>query len=269
MNVRTVSSLSRIARGREAEIFAWEPGIVLKLYFSADRVRAAQTELAAMNAVRDAGGPAPQGFDLIEFEGRPGLLMERIDGVDLLTRIEKQPWQVVPTGGILGRAHAALNAAEAPGIIDRLRDRLTRHLTEVGVEYPALRERGLAALARLPDGDRLCHGDFHPQNVIVAGKRTVVIDWPGAMRGDPAADVARTLMLLRLGELPEGTPAFIRRLEKVGRAFLKWRYLSAYLKASSIPRSLIDEWLLPVAISRLHEGIVEERQRLLKLIESL
>jgi aminoglycoside phosphotransferase (APT) family kinase protein len=41
----------------------------------------------------------------------------------------------------------------------------------------------------MPDGDRLCHGDFRLINVSGQVLDLVVIDWPNACRGDPAADV--------------------------------------------------------------------------------
>ena len=48
-----------------------------------------------------------------------------------------------------------------------------------------------------PDGDRLCHGDFHPMNILGDVSQPVIIDWPDARRGDPAADVCRSYLLMR------------------------------------------------------------------------
>jgi hypothetical protein len=39
----------------------------------------------------------------------------------------------------------------------------------------------LSGLARMPDDDRLCHGDFHPMNVLSEASRPIVIDWPNAV----------------------------------------------------------------------------------------
>src|SRR5262249_32610054 len=75
----------------------------------------------------------------------------------------------------------------------------------------------LAMLEALPDGDRLCHGDFHPANVLVGRNGPAVIDWTGATRGDPAADLARTRLLLQAGAVPEHMPFLIRRLHALGR----------------------------------------------------
>jgi aminoglycoside phosphotransferase (APT) family kinase protein len=48
-------------------------------------------------------------------------------------------------------------------------------------------------------GDRLLHLDYHVLNVLVeAGQVTAVLDWTNAHAGDPRADLARTLTILRL-----------------------------------------------------------------------
>ena len=50
----------------------------------------------------------------------------------------------------------------------------------------------LEAIAEMPDGDRLCHGDFHPLNILGDTADPLIIDWPDARRGEPAADVCRS-----------------------------------------------------------------------------
>ncbi|WP_308530680.1 aminoglycoside phosphotransferase family protein [uncultured Paenibacillus sp.] len=64
-------------------------------------------------------------------------------------------------------------------------------------------------LKSLPDGTRLCHGDFHPENVMI-GERNWVIDWMTGMIGNPAGDVARTLLLFRFGTLPDEASSSIK-----------------------------------------------------------
>ena len=56
----------------------------------------------------------------------------------------------------------------------------------------------LGSIADMPDGDRLCHGDFHPMNILGEASQPVIIDWSDARRGDPAADVCRTYLLMKL-----------------------------------------------------------------------
>ena len=51
---------------------------------------------------------------------------------------------------------------------------------------------------RPPEPERLavCHGDFHPLNILVQdGIVTGVLDWPGFIIADPALDIANTIVL--------------------------------------------------------------------------
>ena len=58
-----------------------------------------------------------------------------------------------------------------------------------------IRRRVLAALDTFPTGDRICHGDFHPGNILMTVRGEVVIDWIDVTRGNPLADLARTTIL--------------------------------------------------------------------------
>jgi aminoglycoside phosphotransferase (APT) family kinase protein len=166
----------------------------------------------------------------------------------------------------MAKVHAAVHAVRASEALEPLHSRLERRLNEVRTQHPDLAERARRALEPLPRGDCLLHGDFHPANIILSPRGPVVIDWPNATRGDPAADVARSLLMMRLGELPPGSPWLIRRLEKVGRSLLRSRYIATYRKEAGLDMSAVDRWTVPIAIARLAEGIEEEWPRIAALL---
>jgi len=80
----------------------------------------------------------------------------------------------------------------------------------------------------------------------------IVIDWPNACRGDPAADVCRSYLLLKLYADEIAKP-----------------YLDAYSRVASVRRETVLDWLRYVAAARLAEDVPGERHRLLELIEAL
>jgi len=257
-----------IAEGREAEIFAWEPGRVLKLYRSPSDTARAEWEEAATAAVAGAGGPAPRPFGLVSVDGRPGLVLERVDGVDLVVTMGRRPWTVPSAGTAMGRAHAALHGISAPDSLSGTRAMLERRIR--GADAPvAWRDAALHLLERLPDGDRLSHNDLHAQNVLLTERGAVVIDWPGATRGDPAADVARSLLLFAVGKPLPSTPLRVRVLAPPATSVFRRRYLAAYRGVRPLDEAAVRSWLLPHAIARLVEGIPGERARLERLVRRL
>ena len=94
-----------------------------------------------------------------------------------------------------------------------------------------------------------------------------MIDWTNATQGNPDADVARTLLMFRLGELPPGSPAVMRMLETFARKIMASAYLRAYRRQRAVEPAEVARWEIPVTAARLADGIEEETPRLLAMLE--
>jgi Ser/Thr protein kinase RdoA (MazF antagonist) len=258
----------RIGQGREAEIIEWQEGKVLRLMWSPERRPLLEREAVAMKATSAAGAPVPNVYDLREVAGRPGLVMERIDGPDLLSFVGRRPWKVFWTARVSGELHAQLHGPRAPHELPPLRGLLVEQLSSSEAVPDDLRSFALAELSRLPDGDRICHGDFYPGNVLLGPAGPLVVDWTGAARGDHMADVARALLLLRVGELPPETPLRLRLLARAGRVLLRRGYVRAYARHRPLDLPRIERWEPVLLAGRLAEGIEAERPVLLSLLSS-
>ena len=112
----------------------------------------------------------------------------------------------------------------------------------------------LNALRSQPEADRVCHGDFHPANLLIDGNDAHIIDWIDASRGNPLADVARTSIILR-GAIES---------KQIRNAFLKWLvksfhsiYLDQYFRLRPGGKEEYLRWLPIVAAARMDEGIQE------------
>ena len=259
--------LQKIAEGREAEMFAWEEGTILRLLRNPNAQLQNQWQAAAMEAARSRGVRVPAVHGLTTVLERPGLIMERIDGPDLLTLIGRRPWKVFWAGRVTGETHAQLHAVNAPSAIPPLRAALRLRIESLSQLPEDLARFALDTLEALPDGDNLCHGDFHPGNILMAGETPVVIDWTMATRGDPAADVARTLVMARLGKLPPGTSALLRLMALAGRRLLTSAYLRSYRRQRPLDMSLVSRWEIPIAAARMADGIEGEASALVRLLE--
>jgi aminoglycoside phosphotransferase (APT) family kinase protein len=208
----------------------------------------------------------PAIYGTAEEMGRPGVIMERIEGTDLLTLIGRQPWKVWWVGGINGRAHAAMHEVVAPSELESTRDQITRHLTQSPLVPPAVAEVALKALADLPEGDRLSHGDFHPANILMSGDEPVIIDWSNVTRGHPVADVARTVVILETGEPPPGTALTLRVMAAFGRRLLSSSYTRAYRRVAPLDMDVVRRWRAVRLADRLTDSIPEERPVILRLL---
>jgi uncharacterized protein (TIGR02172 family) len=259
---------ARIGQGRTAEIFVWGDKDVLKLFrpeFSSPAGSAYEAKLA--RAIFATGAPSPSVGEVVEVEGRSGIVYERIEGPSLEEQIRTRPWLIAHVARTLAETQAATHARALP-TLPALRQTLLQRIQHATPLAPALRATAQSALERLPDGSALCHGDFHPGNVLLSSHGPLVIDWENATSGHPLADVARTLLLLRMGWLYAENPT--RRLlrHRVTPMFIAL-YLRRYRQLHPATRQEIEAWALPVAAARLSEGVTHEESLLLKRVAQL
>ena len=252
-----------LGQGREAEIFEWDDDTVLRLLRSPGDRGQVDLEAAAMRAAADGGVDVPATRGTTTFDGRPGVIMDRVDGPDLITLMGRRPWTVPRVARIVGKEHAAMHEVVAPPELRSLRE-MVRWKIDNAADLPAeLADFALDRLDALPDGDRLCHGDLHPGNILMGPRGPAVIDWIGAARGDPAGDLARTRLLLRQGDVPEHMPALVRRMHAIGRDTFFRIYVRAYARARPIDSELVDRWEVVRIADRVWEGIDAEQPILL------
>lgn len=256
-----------LAEGREAEVFLQSDGTVLKLMREPSYESRVRREAAALKTLQAQGHAAPVVVDIVTVDDRPGLVMERIEGTDLLTLLGRRPLAVLTAGRVMGQVHAAMHDCVAPPELPNLHDELRRRIQKAGPLPESLRLASLKMLDDLPRGDRLCHGDLHLGNVLGSWSAPVVIDWGDASRGDPMADVARTALIHRMGDLPPGASSMMRVLAVGGRRALVGRYLATYRRRRSMDQRLVEQWEIVRAAARLVEPIPSERPRLLGFLE--
>jgi aminoglycoside phosphotransferase (APT) family kinase protein len=255
---------ARIGVGRTAEVFAWGEGRVLKLFHPWHPEAWSEGEHRHTAAAAAAGLPAPRVYGLERVDGRVGFVLERLEGPSLLQVLTSRPWRALAVARQLAEVHAAVHARGAPGLLP-VRERLRWGIDRADLPA-ALRARATDALARMPDGDAILHGDFHPDNVILTARGPVVLDWSELSTGHPLADVARTSLLLRVASPATGPLGLAL---KAGRSLLHAAYLRRYLRVTGRTRAELAPFLLPVTAARVGHRIENEQAGLRALLARL
>jgi len=240
-----MSEIGRLlGAGKEAEVF--EHGtLALKLYKPGRPKAPAFREAASLAIAEKLSLPAPRVHVVGDYHGRWGLLMDRVTGASLADEMTPEP----PLSAIKEMAALHLRLHREPGTgLPSLKSRLSANIESAEPLTQDLRDRLLLTLAALPDGDRVCHGDFHPWNILGSASDAMIVDWLDACSGNPAADVCRTYLLMR------------RVLPAIAEA-----YVVTYAKAAELPADEIFTWLPVIAAARLAEDVPEENEDLLHL----
>lgn len=235
-----------LGAGKMAEAFHYGDH-VLKLYRDPDHRSVAFGEAAILAIVGEHGLPTPSVHQAGPYAGRWGLVMDRAPGQPLASLAAADPTLVPAALEAMVALHLAMHTRTEVRL-SPLKPRLADRIGRVDLDA-ALRETLLARLAALPEGNRLCHGDFHPFNIIGMPGAAIIVDWPDATSGPPAADVTRSYLLMRHGAGHELADAYLQR----------------YLAASDLTQADIHAWLPIIAAARLAENVPEENDRLLAM----
>ena len=242
-----------IGRGTSSDVYRRADGRVLKLYGPDVPDALIDREMAASRHAAAAGLPVVPAIERIEADGRRGLLFDHVAGRTVLAVCGVSPWRIARAFARMARTQAAIHRTAAPADMRRQRDVTDLQIVHSGRDEVTLsaalgRLRRLGRAERTDRSDRLCHGDFHPGNVIDTSAGLVVIDWGRASAGHPLADVARTELLIRFGAF--GNASRLREIAvAVCRDVSAFWYLRCYARAAGIRLADVAPWRLPMAVA--------------------
>jgi uncharacterized protein (TIGR02172 family) len=262
-----------VGRGREAEIYEWNDDAqqspqILKLYFSGQSGRGIERDLESSRTVAKAGIPTPAVYgEIVELDGRLGLVYERIDGRPMLEMMAGNLLRIRSYSRLVADLHFSLHAPKVSGlrpVKEKLKQDISRANAITDDEISAL----LDLTDSMPDGDRIYHGDFHPDNIIFRTAEQggpVIIDWSNAGSGDPLADVARTHLLTMFGW--RGLPSGFNRWIVHWISGLMYRFYSRrYFELSGADSAAVDRWMIVIAAARLIEDVPGEEEHVVKFV---
>lgn len=238
-----------IGSGARAEIFA-RGELALKLYPKGEGKAEAFREGAILAAIEPLGLPVPVVEDVRQHEGRWGVLMTRAQGAAFDGPMRADPASLDRWLDEMVRLHRAVHAHAAPPALPNQKTKLAAAIRRAPSLEDGRRQTLLAQLASLPEGDRLCHGDFHPQNLIGRIGRAMIVDWLDATSGHPAADLCRSFVLIH-PVVPDLAEAYLER----------------YCAAAGLTREAVMAWLPVIAAARLAEDVADEAPALMAMME--
>jgi aminoglycoside phosphotransferase (APT) family kinase protein len=211
------------------------------------------SEAKYAEAARSVGAPVPRLLGIERIGGRAASVWERVDGASVWQHVVDQPARSAELGRLLADVQLALFELVPPVTLPGQRDRLVSKIRRSAATIDASLGRALDLLPDPAGAPRLCHGDLHPSNVILAPRGPMIVDWFDASRGDPIADVARSVLTLRSdGEHPP------RHLPGASRATLDAltdAYVARLSEHLEIDRELFARWQAINAVARMSEGV--------------
>jgi aminoglycoside phosphotransferase (APT) family kinase protein len=182
----------------------------------------------------------------------------------MLQDMNARPWTLFKHARSLAELQLKIHRQTIAGL-PTYKDRLAQDIRNASALNEALQKETLRLLAALPDEQNLCHGDYHPSNVLITRRGPVVIDWMTACAGNPWADVARTSLILTMAVHTAGKQihAILRSMVRLYHHI----YLNRYQRLKPDTHNERKLWMPVIAAARLSENIGAERATLIKMVK--
>lgn len=192
--------------------------------------------------------PIPKTYEVLKIDNQMGIKMDYIKGISLIDSIFKDIDNTAVYLENMVKLQIEMHSKKISlpfSLKDKLKDKIQGN-QDLGKTQ---KEKMLTLLKELPDGNELCHGDFHGYNILVCEGEYWIIDWVDSTYGCADGDACRTYMIYSI---------YAQDLAEL--------YLTSYCKNTGKERDGILAWLPVVAAARLSENITNEEEMLISWI---
>lgn len=250
-----------IGQGNTAEIYRLDDNKILKLFRSGLYKGIIEREYQNGIIVQKILDCVPKVYEMVEVNGRHGIIYQEIKGSDMLKIMFTSLWKINAYARKLAHYHLYIQKPVKDNICT-VKEKLAEDIKNVDILSDEKKEIIQKYLQQLPDGNDLCHFDFYPGNIMLADNKAIFIDWMTACKGDVCADVARTCIMLKYGEATHA-PWIMRKIFSFFQQHIYKVYLKEYLMISNKSIENINQWELPIAAARLREWISDNEKHVL------
>ncbi|TEA47217.1 aminoglycoside phosphotransferase family protein [Bacillus sp. BH2] len=232
-----------VAKGNTAAIYLYDNKIV-KLFKDYLPDTESMNEAKKQKYAYSCGLPVPNVFEVTKIQNRQAIIMEYIKGDSigdlLLNNLNEAEHYINICVNEQKKIHSiCVNTDE----IESMRGRLERQIKSVHKLDEKQKENILNKLHSITFEPRLCHGDFHPFNLILSKKNVNIIDWVDASSGDIRADVFRTYLLYAQSHIE-----------------LAEMYLRIYCNNTDLTRDEIFQWAPIISVARFTEKVSPQNE---------
>ncbi len=232
-----------IGMGNTATVYQWGENKVLKLFHQDYPMDAIEMEFKNAKLIEEMDFAKPRAYEIIFHGQQAGIVYDKIDGEALLDWVMKTE-NIYDSAVYMANLHKKIirnKVRNVPNYKDFLKDNIEK------VQDSKEKKEALSILDNLPEGDNLCHGDFHPGNIFIYNGKTWVIDFMNICHGPLLYDIARTIFLIQYTPIPEGIKHKERLLQ------FKKRLADLYLAEMSVDRKMLEDYLSVLFIARMGE----------------
>lgn len=239
-----------IAKRKNKEIYA-DADTVIKLFVENHSQSDILNEALNHSRVEEFSNlNVPKLVEVKKIDNRWAIVSEKIEGKTISELMKEDPENIDKYLNLFVDMQLVILENKVP-LLNRIKEKFTRKLENATNIDENTKYELLQRLHGMKNHHKLCHGDYHPSNVIVRENGSVyVIDWAHVTQGNASADAARTYLLFSID----------------GKLELAEKYLNLFSEKSGISKDHVQRWIPIVAATQLTKNIKEEQEFLSKWI---
>lgn len=249
-----------IGVGNTAEVYDYEENKVIKLFYEGYPKEWIRNEYQNASIIKECSFLMPKVHTLTTLDNRDGIVYDKVTGESLYDELMRTG-DLDHCGKVLSKAHSEMLNNPGTGLVS-FHEIISNAIIWNPEFSNSKKTKLLHLLECLPEKNSICHGDFHPGNILLQEGKVYIIDFMNLCYGNPYMDIARTVYLLEMTPIPEDIPNREQFLE------LKKEVTRIYLGYMGIDRQELRDYLILMLVRRLNEGIsVTEKKMILEQLE--
>ncbi len=245
-----ISNLRKIGEGNTAEVYELNESKVIKLYREGYSESIAKEEYRKAKLMMKFPFSKAKTVDFLIIENRFAILYEMIYGISL----ERWVYETQNLSGCakyLADLHKEILLCEIENeTIEGYKNVISYFIKQADVSEIE-KNKAIEILKHLPEGKNLCHGDYHPGNVMIDKEKSTVIDFLNICKGPQLYDIARTVYLIQYTPVPQGCD----NIERM--SMMREQVATLYLKEMGASREEIKPYLEVIFVARKGECPLE------------
>lgn len=202
--------------------------------------------------VEETGLKVPKILEVTMIDGKWAIVTEFIEGKTLAQLMSENPEKKDKYIELLVDLQLHVLSKNCP-LLNKLKDNLSRKVCLTDLDATT-RYDLYTRLDTFPKHSMLCHGDFHPANIIMTeGGTPYIIDWSHATKGNATADAAITYINFRLS----------------GDEDAAEKYLELFCSKANISREYLMKWVPIVSAAQSVSASEEDKETLFSWVNEI
>lgn len=113
-----LNNLKLLAKGGQVEIYELDKDKVIRVLRNIEDEEYLEVEMSIMKSLKEKGKAVPKVYEYLKIEGRPSIIIERLNGDTMLAEIRKRSLHLLKQAQKLAELHIELaDSAEGLGMI--------------------------------------------------------------------------------------------------------------------------------------------------------